>query len=284
MLSGTRLDVAPLAGFWVGADRRTTSVDSMDITERDGICLLRASGGDADGPRDWGVVEATPYAADVNGPIAIGATARYDFGFLETTLTAFTKSGILIVCTFNRWQDGSGRADYFTREFLYRRARDGGRTPAADTVIAGITRGNDRPASPVEGRSAPRPSPRVDPSPVTGRFRSCDRSTHGFTGITIVPGDREIELTLTPAGESLLDRGGLAQTISIGGAAFGESVQGGPAGGFLAESRSRVQRLVLAAYLNKGLLAIDAFTTFLDGSGRSACRARDHFYRVGDSG
>jgi hypothetical protein len=280
-LSGPRLEAAPLAGFWVGADRRTTSVDSMDITERDGVCLLRVAGGDTTAPRDWGIVEATPHAADVDGSIAIGATARYDFGFLETTLTFFMKSGILILCTFNRWQDGSARADCFTREFLYRRTRDGGRTSAAGMVTAGITRGNDRPAGSIEGHSAPQRSPRVDPSPIAGRFRSCDQSTLGFTEITVVPGDRDIELTLSAAGGSLLDPGRPGQVIPVRGAAFGDGVHGGPAVGFLAESESSFQRLVLAAYLTKGLLAIDTFTTFLDSSGRSAYRARDHFYRVG---
>ena len=267
--SAARLDAAPLAGLWVGADRRATSVDSIDIAERDGVCLLRVAGADASGPREWGVMEATPHAADVDGSIAIGGTARYDFCFLEVTLTFFMKSGILILCRFNRWKDDSARADCFTREFLYRRFRQGGRTRAEGTVSGGITRGTDRPAG--------APPPRIDPAPVAGRFRSCDPSTLGFAEITVLPRDRHLEMTLIAAGGPAADPG---QVMSIRGAAFADGEHGGPAGGFLAECESSFQRLVLAAYLNKGLLAIDTFTTFLDGSGRSAYRARDHFYRA----
>jgi hypothetical protein len=270
----TPLDVEPLTGVWVGADRRSMSVDALDIIERDGACLVRAAGGDSSGPRDWGVVPASAYAAGVGDAAAIGLTAQYDFGFLETTLTGFIKSGIFILCTYNRWKDGSGRADYLTREFLYRRLRRGGSPTAAGTVAGGITRGLDCPAAEAAPGSAPHV---VDPSPVAGRFLSCDRETPGFTEITITPAGPRLDLTLRAAGGVPSDRGRLS---TIRGIACAECILGGAAGGFLATSESSFQHLVLAAYLNKGLLAIDTYTTFRDGSGRRAYRARDHFFRV----
>jgi hypothetical protein len=276
-LSDAVLDLEPLAGVWVGADRRSKSVDAIDVTERHGACLLRTAGGDRSGSRDWGVVNATAYASDVGGAAAIGATARYDFGFLETTLTAFMKSGILILCTYNRWKDGRSRADYCTREFLYRRFRHGGRRPADGTVSAGITRGLDLPVDEAATGSAPVSSVRVDSAPVAGHFLSCDRSTSGFAEITITAVGHHLDLTLRAAGSSPSAQGGL---VSMRGTAFAERVEGGPAGGFLAESESSFQRLTLAAYLNKGLLAIDTYTRFHDGSGRHPYRARDHFFRV----
>ncbi len=279
-LSDASLDLEPLAGVWVGADRRSKSVDAIDVMERHGACLLRTAGGDSSGSRDWGVVDATAYASDVGGAAAIGATARYDFGFLETTLTGFMKSGILILCTYNRWKDGRSRADYCTREFLYRRFRHGGRRPAVGTVSGGITRGLDRPVDEAATASAPVPSPWVDPTAVTGRFLSCDRSTSGFAEITITSAGHHLDLTLRAAGGSPSDPGRL---VSMRGTAFGERVEGGPATGFLAESASSFQRLTLAAYLNKGLLAIDTYTTFHDRSRRHPYRARDHFFSVDPS-
>jgi hypothetical protein len=270
------LDLEPLTGVWVGADRRSMSVDQIDITERDGTCRLRAAGGDRSGPRDWGVVDATAYAPDVGGAAAIGFAARYDFGVLETTLTGFTKSGILILCTYNRWKDGSSRADYFTREFLYRRFRRGGRPPAAGIVSGGTTRGLDRPPDEAGGASA-LPSHGVDATSVAGRFLSCDRETSGFAEVTITPTDQHLDLRLRTAGGFASDPGRL---VAMRGIAFGEEIEGGPAVGFLGGSESSFQRLVLAAYLNKGLLAIDTYTTFRDGSDRRPYRARDHFFRV----
>lgn len=271
------LDLEPLTGVWVGADRRTLSVDTIDVTTRDAGYLVSAAGGDASAAHQWGIVDATAYAPDVSGAAAIGLTARYDFGFLDTTLTGFIKSGIFILCTYNRWQDGSGRADYFTREFLYRRFRQGGRSPAASAVSDGITRGLDRAIAEAAGAGpALERAPRVDPTPVSGRFLSCDRSTAGFAEVTVTPVDRHLELTLVAARHGASETG---RSLSIRGTAFGECVDGGPAAGFLAESASSFQRVILAAYLNKGLLAIDTYTTFSDGSGRRAYRARDHFFR-----
>lgn len=271
------LDVEPLTGLWVGADRRSMSVDRIDITERDGACLLRAAGGDRSGPRDWGVVDATVYAPNVGGAAAIGATARYDFGFLESTLTGFTKNGILILCTYNRWKDGSARADYFTREFLYRRFHRGGRPPAVGLVSGGTTRGLDWPSDEARAASARVPSHGVDPAPVAGRFLSCDRETSGFAEVTITPTDRHLDLTVRAAGGVASDSG---QLIAMRGIAFGERIEGGAAVGFLAESVSSFQHLTLAAYLNKGLLAIDIYSTFRGRSDRRPYRARDHFFRV----
>lgn len=281
-----RLDAASLAGLWVGADRHTMSVEAIDIVQRDDACVLRVAGGDTAGARDWGEVEAMTHAADVDKMAAIGATARYDFGFLDTTLTFFAKSGIIILCTFNRWKDGSGRADYFTREFLYRRFREGGRNGAAGIVSGGISRGLDRPTSPIERQSTVerRTVPSIDTASITGRFRSCDRLTPGFVEITVAGEDRGLEITLRAASRPAAHLGETGDVLSIRGTAFGESVHGGLAAGFLAESQTSFQRLVLAAYLNKGLLAVDTFATFLDGSGRSAYRGRDHFYRVDDLG
>jgi hypothetical protein len=219
-------------------------------------------------------VPASAYAAGAGGAAAIGLTAHYDFGFLETTLTGFIKSGIFILCTYNHWKDGSGRADYFTREFLYRRLRRGGNPPAARSVSGGITRGLDRPPAETATDSASRG---VDTSPVTGRFLSCDRETAGFAEITIASAGPRLDLTLRAAGGVPSDGGRLA---TIRGMACAECVAGGPAGGFLATSESSFQRLMLAAYLNKGLLAIDTYATFHDGSGRRAYRARDHFFRI----
>jgi hypothetical protein len=282
-----RLDAAPLAGLWVGADRHTMSVDAIDIAQRDGVCALRVAGGDAAGPRDWGEVEASTHAADVDATVAIGATARYDFGFLDTTLTFFAKSGIIILCTFNQWKDDSARADYFTREFLYRRFREGGRNGAAGIVSGGISRGLDRLTSglvPVPRSAAAEKGtvPRIDAAPITGRFRSCDRGTPGFVEVTVAGEDRHLEIMLRAASRPASHLGQPGGVVTIRGTAFGESVHGGAAAGFLAESPPSSRRLLLAAYLNKGLLAIDTFATFPEGSGRSACRSRDHFYRVAD--
>src|SRR5262249_33894122 len=163
------------------------------------------------------------------------------------------------------------------REFLYRRFRRGGRPLAPGIVSGGITRGLDRRQDQAGAASPPALPHGVDPTPVAGRFLSCDPETSGFIEVIVEPTGRHLDLTLRAATGFASHPGRL---VAMRGLAFGERVEGGPAGGFLAESESSFQRMTLAAYLNKGLLAIDTYSTFKDGSGRRPYRARDHFVRV----
>lgn len=123
------VDPAPVVGTWIAADRDSAGVVRLELAAgAGGGLLVRAWGaGDAAGdgepggaPRDWGEVSAELYTASVDGGPAAGFTARYDFGFLETLLTAYFKGGLLVLDTFNRFRDDSGRAPYFTREFYHR--------------------------------------------------------------------------------------------------------------------------------------------------------------------
>jgi hypothetical protein len=38
---------------------------------------------------------------------------------METHLQAKTEKGVLVVASFNRFKDQSGRSSYFSREFFY---------------------------------------------------------------------------------------------------------------------------------------------------------------------
>lgn len=70
--------------------------------------------------RDWGVVDAPVFAFTFDGRNAGAFSAVYDFGFEEVRLQANVKLGVLVVATFNRFTDESGRSSYFDREFFYR--------------------------------------------------------------------------------------------------------------------------------------------------------------------
>lgn len=119
-----RVDPSAVLGAWTAADRASEGVVRVELSAgSEGRLAVRAWGaGDEPGepPRDWGEVEGELYAATVAGGPAAGFTARYDFGFLETLLTAYFKGGLLVLDTFNRFLDGSGRPPYFTREFYHR--------------------------------------------------------------------------------------------------------------------------------------------------------------------
>lgn len=70
--------------------------------------------------RDWGTVEAPVFAFTFDGKTAGAFSAVFDFGFEEVRLQANVKLGVLVVASFNRFTDDSGRSNYFDREFFYR--------------------------------------------------------------------------------------------------------------------------------------------------------------------
>jgi hypothetical protein len=70
--------------------------------------------------KDWGNADASVFALTFDGRQAGAFSAVYDFGFEEVRLQANVKLGVLVVASFNRFRDESGRSNYFGREFFYR--------------------------------------------------------------------------------------------------------------------------------------------------------------------
>lgn len=116
------LDLSPVTGGWLNCDKGSSGgVLRMTLSERDGELVLRVwgAGGDAE-PHDWGEVVVQPYAESVAGDATWSYVAQFDFGFMETKLFAYTKTGILVHTSYSTFKDGSGRANYWAREFFFR--------------------------------------------------------------------------------------------------------------------------------------------------------------------
>jgi hypothetical protein len=114
------VDPKPMFGTWYNTDKSTGGVARMTLDESGGRFAVRSWGAGSPDLVDWGEAEATAYSAGVGAAQGMAFSAIYDFGFAETFLAAYTKSGILVLDTFNTFKDGSGRANYFTREFFHR--------------------------------------------------------------------------------------------------------------------------------------------------------------------
>jgi hypothetical protein len=115
------LDLAPVLGTWLNCDKGASgAILRMHLWQRDRALTIRVLGATGDEPYDWGEVTAEAYANSVTGSEAWAFIARYDFGFMETSLYAYTKTGILVQTSYSVFRDGSGRANYWTREFFHR--------------------------------------------------------------------------------------------------------------------------------------------------------------------
>lgn len=117
---GGQVDPSPMFGTWHNTDKATGGIVRMVLAERNGTFIVHAWAAGASDLHDWGEAAATAHAANVHSPGGMAFSAVYDFNFVETILAAYMKSGILVLDTFNTFKDGSGRSNYFTREFFHR--------------------------------------------------------------------------------------------------------------------------------------------------------------------
>jgi hypothetical protein len=110
---------APLVGTWLNTDKASPGIVKLILSARDGALVVRAFGACKPSPCDWGEVDGLVYSDGVDSNEGMAFTASYRFGFLETILAVYLKSGILVLDSFNAFKDDSGRSDYFSREFFY---------------------------------------------------------------------------------------------------------------------------------------------------------------------
>lgn len=117
------LDLGALVGSWQACDRNTRGLVRVDLAKKGNDLTVHAFGACHPTPCDWGTVEGIAYAESVSDNQAIAFTAVYRFSFKDTIVTGLLDQGSLIVETFNRFKDGSGRSNYYSRGYFCRRAR-----------------------------------------------------------------------------------------------------------------------------------------------------------------
>ena len=117
------LDLDDLVGSWHNCDADTRSIVRIELKEKKGQLGIRVFGSCHPTPCDWGVEKATAYAESVADNDAIAFSVIYDHGFAEKIVTGHLDGGTLIVEVYTRFKDGSGRSNYYLREYLCKRGR-----------------------------------------------------------------------------------------------------------------------------------------------------------------
>jgi hypothetical protein len=120
--------------------------------------------------------------------------------------------------------------------------------------------------------SGPRPVRPTDLSPLVGAWANFDAGSTGIARLEVADRAGGLIVRTWGTGTPEHDWGEAA------GDAFSDGVALSAAVAFLADYDLGIARVRLACYLNKRLLVVDAYSVFGDGSGRSPCFRRDHFY------
>ena len=115
------IDASPVVGHWINTNMSNPGIARVSVSSRDGHLTLHVFAASGPTPRDWGETDVeVVYANAVAAQAATAFVATYDFGYLETRVEANLSLGLLVVATFNTFRDGSGRFNFFAREFFYR--------------------------------------------------------------------------------------------------------------------------------------------------------------------
>lgn len=258
----TGLNHAQLTGVWHNTDAGASGgILRLEATDSGGALAVRVFGTGRPDPYDWGEVQVSSYAATPTSATAWAFHTVYDFGFLRTAISAYTKMGILILTTYNEFTDPRGRSPYWTREFFY---RDSSPSPLRAAPYDGITREREA--------DAPAPAP-VDVSPLVATWRSFDLGSTRVARLRIT--ERDGQLVVRPHGVWTPRQHDWHEAP---GAAYTEDVRSTTAVAFTASYRLYHCQVEMVGYVNRRLLTIETGTRFVDGSGQSPYFTREHFY------
>jgi hypothetical protein len=117
--NGGAIDPSPLVGTWYSTNKATRGISQLTLSERDGVLTLQSFGAWKPSCIDWGPVKSHAFSAGVGTLVSVGFKASYDFGFLQTVVAAYLNKRILVVDTYNTFNDDSGRFNYFLRDHFY---------------------------------------------------------------------------------------------------------------------------------------------------------------------
>jgi hypothetical protein len=116
----TGVDLTDLLGTWINTWRETRSLCRFTLAPSASGYSIETVAATEGGSQTLGKTEVSPFSPNVNSRKADGFTARYDFEFLEMSLAAYGAKGLIVVSQYTRFKDGSGRPDYFNREFFFK--------------------------------------------------------------------------------------------------------------------------------------------------------------------
>jgi hypothetical protein len=115
-----RLDASALLGEWNNTNNLTTGIARLFLSEAGNRIVVRVFGAGHPQPFDWGGAAVELFADLPELNQATSFTSFHDLGFMSVWLLVYVNKGVLVVVSLTRFQDDSGRANYWGRELFFR--------------------------------------------------------------------------------------------------------------------------------------------------------------------
>jgi hypothetical protein len=115
------LDVSSLLGEWSNTNDAATGISRLLMIQTGNGVVVRVFGAGHPEPFDWGEAPVELFVELPESKQATSFTSFYDLGFMSVWLLVYLNKGVLVVISLTQFQDGSGRSNYWAREFFYSR-------------------------------------------------------------------------------------------------------------------------------------------------------------------
>jgi hypothetical protein len=109
-----------LTGRWANTNPRSQGIVEVRMRSEENVLHINLFGAGDHAPIDWGAVPASVYYERNDEGLEQPFRAHYELGFMDVALQGFLRQGVLVILSFTRFSDGSGRTNYFNKEFFYR--------------------------------------------------------------------------------------------------------------------------------------------------------------------
>lgn len=267
------IDPTPLLGEWINTNTATRGIEQVIISRAADAVFIRVFGAWSPSSCDWGEARADVlYSTGVQSSDVMAFSAVYDFGFLETRLEANLSLGLLVIANLNTFRDGSGRSNYFSREFFYHSKASSEQLSHAATRSKSMRamRFEDEPDT-----EEPVPPGSIDPSPFVGDWLSTNSNTRGIARLVISADDDGLMTHgFGACAPSACDWGEARSSV------FADGVSSKRGLAFSALFDFGFKETWLQAKVKKGVLVVANLNRFNDGSARANYFSREFFYRV----
>jgi hypothetical protein len=266
----TQLDLAPVQGDWGSATGLIGGISRIRTYRSGEALMVQAHGSCGPKPGDWGEVKADGvFANAIRSDAGYAFCATFDNGKVSSHLQTYQGLGVVVVHAFHRFNDGSDRRDYFTREFYVPA------THLADGQPQG-TAGDGFPGVLLAGHN--------DPSELLGSWDILDTGHANVSTLECVRvgGDRvQADEGFERVGGDLavrahgMENGELVDWGVTDAHLYADAANPHSPPAFLATFDHGDRRVHLQARINRGVLVVGEYTEFTDNSERSSYFIRE---------
>jgi len=116
----TSLDASVLLGEWSNTNHSATGIARLMLAQTENGIIIRVLGAGNPQPFDWGEAPAELFADLPELNQAMSFTSFHDLEFMSVWLLAYVNKGVLVVVSLSRFQDNSGRSNYWDKELFFR--------------------------------------------------------------------------------------------------------------------------------------------------------------------